>query len=195
MSDEAMTMQDEEKTEEPVKTYTEAEVKDMLQRETDRRVNPIAQQLKEMRDMVKALESKNIEAMDETERKRYEIEKRDKELSEREAAIRASERRRLAVEEAAKRGWTVDAATAIEADDPAEIVTRADIIATVARAIADKEISERLAKTGGVPGIIGNTSTEHVGKITAEQLKGMKPEEIAKLYKEGKLAHLMTGEQ
>lgn len=177
----------------PAKTFTEAEVKDMLQREGDRRVNPIAQELKALREQVKALESKNVEAMDETERKRYEIEKRDKELAEREAAIRAAERRRIAVEVAAKKGWPIDAANAIEADTPEDIEAKAEVIALVARAIADKEVQERIAKTGGVPGIVGATGSTVKGKITSEQLASMKPEEIAAAFKAGELTHLMGG--
>ena len=179
----------------PVKMYTEAEVKDMLQREGDRRVNPIAHELKALREQVKALESKNVEAMDETERKRYEIEKRDKELAEREAAIRAAERRRMAVETAARRGWPVDAAGAIEADTQEDIEARAEVIALVARSIADKEVQDRIAKTGGVPGIVGATGSTVKGKITAEQLATMKPEEIAAAFKAGELSHLMGGQK
>lgn len=70
------------------KTYTQAEVDDLLQKETDRRVTSA---------LKKQSESLKLESMDTQEKANYEIEQKEKELAQREKALALNEQKLSAI--------------------------------------------------------------------------------------------------
>ena len=173
----------------PEKTYTQAELDAAIQREADRRVAPVANQLTQVRESLKALEQQRVEQMTAAERQKWELEQQAKAIAAEKEALAVEKRQRMALEEIAKRSWPKEAAQAIEADSPEGVAARADVIDKIARAIADVTVHARLAATGGVPNSVGATTDTGV-LITKEQLATMSSEAIAKAYAEGKLKHL-----
>ena len=85
----------EESSEPTPKTYTEAEVKELLHKEGDRRVSE-AQKKFERKQADREREAAKLSRMDEVERERYENEKRAAELDAREAKLRCDENRAAA---------------------------------------------------------------------------------------------------
>jgi hypothetical protein len=85
----------EQDSEPTPKTYTEAEVKELLQKEGDRRVTE-AQKKFERKQADREREAAKLSRMDDIERERYENEKRAAELDEREAKLRRDENRAAA---------------------------------------------------------------------------------------------------
>ena len=85
----------EQNSEPTPKTYTEAEVKELLQREGDRRVSEALKKA-ERKQADKEREAAKLSRMDDIERERYENEKRAAELDAREAKLRCDENRAAA---------------------------------------------------------------------------------------------------
>lgn len=172
-----------------VKTYTQAELDAAIQREADRRVAPVANQLTQMRESMKELEQQRVEQMTAAERQKWELEQQAKAIAVEKEALAVEKRQRMALEEVAKRSWPKEAAAAIEADSPEGVAAKAEVISKIAQAIADVTVQARLSATGGVPKSVGATTDTGV-LITKEQLAQMDSAAIAKAYTEGKLKHL-----
>lgn len=171
------------------KTYTQAELDAAIQREADRRVAPVANQLTQVRESLKQLEQQRVEQMTAAERQKWELEQQAKAIAADKEALAVEKRQRMALEEVAKRSWPKEAATAIEADSPEGVTAKAEVISKIAQAIADVVVQARLSATGGVPKSVGATTDTGV-LITKEQLATMDSAAIAKAYTEGKLKHL-----
>lgn len=110
------------------KTYTEDEVKMMLQKEGDRRVNPISQELKRFKT---ELEEVKKQSMTEAQRKQYDAEqerlKYESELNETQQKLA----KYTTLAELNRRGWSEDMMEFCLSSDESEVASRAGKLQTL----------------------------------------------------------------
>lgn len=148
------------------KTYTEAEVQDMLQRETDRRVSSaLKKQKKEMEQHM--AEAEKLKEMDENQRREYEYNQKLEQLEKREKDFAIAQNKLEAAKVMSNRGLPVEFVDYIVAED-AE--TMLDNITTFEKAFKSAVADAVAKKIGtGVP------------KVGAIKQTGMTKEDFSKL--------------
>lgn len=157
---------------EETKTYTEEEVRELLQRETDRRVSSALK--KQEKDYQKKM---SLAQLDERERANAEKDMRIQELQEKLAAFEIEKNRSELKSILASRGLSAQFADLIQiTDDMDESQQRIDTLDKLFKAAVADEVKKRLATSSPVVGT-GDNNT-----ITKDKFHSMDLSQRMKLY-------------
>lgn len=165
-------LENEGQQENETKTYTEEEVRELLQRETDRRVSSALK--KQEKDYQKKM---SLAQLDERERANAEKDMRIAELQEKLAAFEIEKNRSELKSILASRGLSAQFADLIQiTDDMDESQQRIDTLDKLFKAAVADEVKKRLATSSPVVGT-GDNNT-----ITKEKFHSLSLSERNRLY-------------
>lgn len=158
------------------KTYTEAEVQEMLQRETDRRVSSALKKQQQSFEN-KMAEADKLRGMDEAQRKDYEYEKKVQELEQREKEFNLAQNKLEASKVLANRGLPVEFVDYIVADDADTMMENITTFEKAFKSAVADEVARRIA----TPTPKGSTATQT--GLTKDQFKKMNIAQQAEIYR------------
>lgn len=164
-------LENEGQQENETKTYTEEEVRELLQRETDRRVSSALK--KQEKDYQKKM---SLAQLDERERANAEKDMRIQELTEKLAAFEVEKNKSELKSVLAARGLSAQFADIVQiTDDLEESQQRIDTLDKLFREAVAAEVKKRLATSSPVVGTGDNT-------ITKEKFHSLSLSERNRLY-------------
>lgn len=156
------------------KTYTEAEVQALLQKESDRRVSE-ALKKQERKNAEKVKEAEKLAKMNEAEKFQYELEQREKAIEEKEKALALAENKNEASKILAEKGLSLDLVQFVVAETADDMNANISLLDKAFKASVKAEVEKRLG--GKSPKGTGDNGT-----ITKEQFKAMSIREQQELY-------------
>lgn len=159
------------------KTYTQAEVDELLQREGDRRVTE-AMKKAEKKNQAKIKEAQKLAKMDEEQKYAYELEQREKAIEAKERELAVAENKAEASRILADRGISVSLVDMVVAEDADEMMDKINTLDSAFKASVKAEVEKRLASKTPKKNLPLGTS------ITKEQFKAMPLSQQAQLYRE-----------
>ena len=165
-----------ETNENEIKTYTEQEVAELLQREGDRRVtSALKKQQKQFES--KIAEAEKLRGMDEAQRQQYEFEQRVKELEAREKEFNLAQNKLEASKVLANRNLPVEFVDYIVAEDADTMLENINIFEKAFKAAVADAGSKKIASPTPKSGSVKQTG------ITKEEFKKMNLAQQAEIYK------------
>ena len=165
-----------ETNENEIKTYTEQEVAELLQREGDRRVtSALKKQQKQFES--KIAEAEKLRGMDEAQRQQYEFEQRVKELEAREKEFNLAQNKLEASKVLANRNLPVEFVDYIVAEDADTMLENINIFEKAFKAAVADAVNKKIASTTTKSGSVKQTG------ITKEEFKKMNLAQQAEIYK------------
>lgn len=177
ISNETNTGTDTTVTENQVeKTYTEKDVMELLQRETDRRVTA-ALKKQQASFETKMAEAEKLRSMDESQRKDYEYNQKVAELEQREKEFNLAQNKLEASKVLANRGLPVAFVDYIVADDADTMLDNINTFEKAFKAAVADAVSKKLASPTPK-----SSSVKQTG-ITKEEFQKMNLAQQAEIYK------------
>lgn len=171
------TVETTEVQETEVKTYTQEEVKALLQRETDKRVTSALKTQQKKYEKQLSLSKLDDDAREKAE-KDARIQELEEMLRDRDIANNKSELKSVL----SARGLSAEFADIITiTDDIEESQAKIDVLDKLFKAAVKAEVEKRLAATGGTPK--GASTTGLSGDVTKDSFRKMSLSEQAALYK------------
>lgn len=167
----------ENKTENTPKTYTQEEVDDLLQRETDRRVSSALKKA-ELKNAEKLKEAQRLAQMNEKEKYEYELNQREQAIALKERELALMENKNEASKILAEKGISLSLVDFVVAESAEDMKSNIDLLDKAFKASVKAEVEKRLS--GGTPKK-GLPLDEH---MTAEKFKNLTTQELTRLYKE-----------
>lgn len=165
-----------ETNENEIKTYTEQEVAELLQREGDRRVtSALKKQQKQFES--KIAEAEKLRGMDEAQRQQYEFEQRVKELEAREKEFNLAQNKLEASKVLANRNLPVEFVDYIVAEDADTMLENINIFEKAFKAAVADAVNKKIASPIPKSGSVKQTG------ITKEEFKKMNLAQQAEIYK------------
>lgn len=165
-----------ETNENEIKTYTEQEVAELLQREGDRRVtSALKKQQKQFES--KIAEAEKLRGMDEAQRQQYEFEQKVKELEEREKEFNLAQNKLEASKVLANRGLPVEFVDYIVAEDADTMLENINVFEKAFKAAVADAVNKKIASPTPKSGSVKQTG------ITKEEFKKMNLAQQAEIYK------------
>lgn len=131
---------------ETAKTYTEKEVMDMLQRETDRRVTA-ALEKQQRKNEAKIAEAQKLAAMNESEKFQYQLEQREKAIEEKERALAMMENKNEASKILSERGISLSLVDFVVAEDADTMKANIDLLDRAFKASVKAEVEKRIGSS------------------------------------------------
>ena len=171
------TVETEQGQETEIKTYTQEEVNDLLQREVDRRITSALKKQAEKFNKEKA-EYEKLRDMDEKQRAEYEFNKRVEEFELKEKEFNLIQNKLSASKDLAERGLPVGFVDYIVAEDADTMMDNITTFEREWKAAINDAITTRLASSGK-PGSKANTQTG----MTKEEFRKMSVSQQAELYR------------
>ena len=163
-----------ETNENEIKTYTEQEVAELLQREGDRRVtSALKKQQKQFES--KIAEAEKLRGMDEAQRQQYEFEQKVKELEAREKEFNLAQNKASKV--LANRNLPVEFVDYIVAEDADTMLENINIFEKAFKAAVADAVNKKIASPTPKSGSVKQTG------ITKEEFKKMNLAQQAEIYK------------
>lgn len=126
------------------KTYTESEVAEMLQRETDRRVTA-ALKKQQAQFKTELAEAEKLRGMDEAQRKDYEYNQKVAELEQREREFNLAQNKLEASKVLANRGLPIEFVDYIVADDADTMLENINVFDKAFKAAVADAVSKKIA--------------------------------------------------
>ena len=166
----------EQVTENQEKTYTEAEVQAMLQREGDKRVSGARKKWQAELD-TKLAEAEKLRNMDETQRKEYEYEQKVKEFEEKERQFNLTQNKVEAAKVLSNRGLPVEFVDYIVAEDAETMMENINTFETAFKAAVADAVSKKIASPTPK-----DSSVKQTG-LTQEEFLKMNTAQRAELYR------------
>ena len=158
------------------KTYTEKDVMELLQRETDRRVTA-ALKKQQASFETKMAEAEKLRSMDESQRKDYEYNQKVAELEQREKEFNLAQNKLEASKVLANRGLPVAFVDYIVADDADTMLDNINTFEKAFKAAVADAVSKKLASPTPK-----SSSVKQTG-ITKEEFQKMNLAQQAEIYK------------
>ena len=159
-----------------IKTYTEQEVAELLQREGDRRVtSALKKQQKQFES--KIAEAEKLRGMDEAQRQQYEFEQKVKELEAREKEFNLAQNKLEASKVLANRNLPVEFVDYIVAEDADTMLENINIFEKAFKAAVADAVNKKIASPTPKSGSVKQTG------ITKEEFKKMNLAQQAEIYK------------
>ena len=158
-----------------VKTYTQAEVDELLQKETDRRVSS-ALKKQELKNAEKLRESEKLARMSETEKYTYELEQREKAIAEKERQLALAENKNEASKILADKGISLSLVDFVVADDAETMNDRINLLDKAFKASVKAEVEKRLGSNAPKKNLPPDDT------ITKESFRKMSLKEQQELY-------------
>lgn len=134
-----------EATEAP-KTFTEEEVAQLLQRETDKRVSQ-AMKKAERKTTERIKEAEKLAKMNEEQRFQYELEQREKAIAEKERELSLAENKATASAILADRGISTKLIDMVVAEDADKMMDCINVLETAFKESVKAEVEKRLASS------------------------------------------------
>ena len=165
-----------ETNENEIKTYTEQEVAELLQREGDRRVtSALKKQQKQFES--KIAEAEKLRGMDEAQRQQYEFEQKVKELEAREKEFNLAQNKLEASKVLANRNLPVEFVDYIVAEDADTMLENINVFEKAFKAAVADAVNKKIASPTPKSGSVKQTG------ITKEEFKKMNLAQQAEIYK------------
>lgn len=158
------------------KTYTEQELQDFLQRETDRRVTA-ALKKQQASFETKMAEAEKLRNMDEAQRKDYEYNQKVAELEQRERDFNLAQNKLEASKVLANRGLPIEFVEYVVADDADAMLENINTFDKAFKSAVADAVSRQLASPTPKSGSVKQTG------LTKEDFKKMNLAQQAELYK------------
>lgn len=158
------------------KTYTEQELQDFLQRETDRRVTA-ALKKQQASFETKMAEAEKLRNMDEAQRKDYEYNQKVAELEQREKDFNLAQNKLEASKVLANRGLPIEFVEYVVADDADAMLENINTFDKAFKSAVADAVSRQLASPTPKSGSVKQTG------LTKEEFKKMNLAQQAELYK------------
>lgn len=165
-------------TEETVteKTFTQAEVDEMLQRETDRRVTAALQKA-EKKNAEKIKEAQKLAQMNEQQKYEYELEQREAAIAQKEKALALAENKAEAAKILAEKGLSAELVNFVVAESADDMNANILLLDKAFKASVKAEVEKRLGSSTPKK----NLPLEDT--ITKERFQKMSLKEMAELQK------------
>lgn len=141
--EETKTIETQIEGQEEVKTYTQEEVNELLQKETDRRVSS-ALKKQEEKNNAKLREAQKLAQMNEQEKFVYELEQREKAIQEKERALTLAENKNEASKILAEKGISLDLVDFVVAEDAETMNTNISLLEKAFKQSVKVEVEKRL---------------------------------------------------
>lgn len=158
------------------KTYTEAEVQELLQKESDRRVSE-AMKKAERKTQAKIKEAEKLAKMNDEERFQHELEAREKAIEEKERQLALAENKAQASSILAEKGLSAKLVDMVVAEDADTMMDNINLLDSAFKASVKAEVEKRLSSTTPKK----NLSID--GTINKEQFRKMPLSQQAEIYK------------
>ena len=143
MADETIKTETLEETEGQAKTYTQEEVDELLQRETDRRVSSALKKA-EAKNAEKMKEAEKLAKMNEAEKYEYELSQREKAILEKERELTLAENKNEASKILAEKGISLRLVDFVVADDAETMNANISLLEKEFKASVKAEVEKRL---------------------------------------------------
>ena len=131
---------------ETAKTYTEKEVMDMLQRETDRRVTAALEQ-QQRKNEAKIAEAQKLAEMNESEKFQYKLEQREKAIEEKERALAMMENKNEASKILSERGISLSLVDFVVAEDADTMKANIDLLDRAFKSSVKAEVEKLIGSS------------------------------------------------
>lgn len=178
--DEATNQNQETQTQETQettpRTYTEEEVRELLQKEGDKRVSE-AMKKAERKSQAKIKEATKLAQMNEEQKFQYELEQREKAIEAKEKELALAENKATASQVLADRGLSAKLVDMVVAEDADEMMDNINLLDSAFKASVKAEVEKRLASKTPKKNLPLDTH------ITQEQFRAMPLSQQAELYK------------
>ena len=161
---------------ETTKTYTESEVAEMLQRETDRRVTA-ALKKQQAQSKTELAEAEKLRGMDEAQRKDYEYNQKVAELEKREREFNLAQNKLEASKVLANRGLPIEFVDYIVADDADTMLENINVFDKAFKAAVADAVSKKIASPTPK-----NGSVQQKG-LSRDEFKKLSLSQQAELYR------------
>lgn len=158
------------------KTYTESEVMEMLQRETDRRVTA-ALKKQQAQFKTELAEAEKLRGMDEAQRKDYEYNQKVAELEQREREFNLAQNKLEASKVLANRGLPIEFVDYIVADDADTMLENINVFDKAFKAAVADAVSKKIAAPTPK-----NGSVQQKG-LSRDEFKKLSLSQQAELYR------------
>ena len=158
------------------KTYTESEVAEMLQRETDRRVTA-ALKKQQAQFKTELAEAEKLRGMDEAQRKDYEYNQKVAELEQREREFNLAQNKLEASKVLANRGLPIEFVDYIVADDADTMLENINVFDKALKAAVADAVSKKIASPTPK-----NGSVQQKG-LSRDEFKKLSLSQQAELYR------------
>lgn len=159
------------------KTYTEEEVQELLQRETDRRVTSALKKAEE-KNIAKIKEAEKLAAMNEADKFQYQLEQREKAIEEKEKALALAENKATATTILAEKGLSPILVDFIVAEDADTMDSNIKILERAFKESVKMEVEKRLGSNAPKKGLPLEQT------LTKDMFRKMSLSEQSKLYNE-----------
>ena len=156
------------------KTYTQAEVDELLQREVDRRITS-ALKKQEVKNQKKLKEAEKLAAMSEQDKLKYELEQRELAIEEKERALALAENKTEASKILNERGIDLALVDFIVAEDADTMMANIDLLDKAFKKSVKAEVEKRLSGSAPKKGLPREAA------ITKEQFNKMSYSELIEL--------------
>lgn len=158
------------------KTYTETEVREMLQREADRRVSSALKKQQKAFDE-KMAEADKLRNMDEDQRKNYEYEQKVKELEEREKEFTLTQNKLEATKVLINRGLPVEFVDYVVAEDADTMLENINTFDKMFTSAVNDAVSKKISTPSPKSGSARQTG------LTKDDFKNMTVAQQAEIYR------------
>lgn len=158
------------------KTYTEEEVRKLLQQEGDRRVSQALKKQKAELDKQQA-EADKLREMDENQRREYEFNKKVEELEQKEREFTIAQNKLEASKVMANRGLPVEFVDYIVAEDAETMMANIDAFDKAFKAAVADAVAKRIAQPTPKAG------SAQQGGMTKEQFRKLNLAQQAEIYR------------
>lgn len=187
MNEETTAQEATESTQETPKTYTEEEVRELIQKEGDRRVTE-AMKKAERKTAAKVKEAEKLGRMNEEQKYQYELEQREKAIEAKERELALAENKAQASAILADRGLSTKLVDFIVAEDADMMMDNINTLDSAFKASVKAEVEKRLASKTPKKNLPLDST------ITREQFKAMPLSQQAAIYKDNpELYHKLAG--
>lgn len=159
------------------RTYTEEEVRELLQKEGDKRVSE-AMKKAERKSAAKIKEATKLAQMNEEQKFQYELEQREKAIEAKEKELALAENKATASQVLADRGLSAKLVDMVVATDADEMMSNINLLDAAFKASVKSEVEKRLAS---------KTPKKNLpldSHVTKEQFRSMPLSQQAELYRQ-----------
>lgn len=162
------------------KTYTQAEVDEMLQKEADRRVSA-ALQKQEKKNAEKMREAQKLAQMNEAEKFQYELEQREKAIVEKEKALALAENKNEASKILAEKGISLALVDFVVAEDAETMNANISLLVKAFNQSVKTEVEKRLGSSTPKKNL---PPDEAITKEAFKNMNALERNELAKVNPE-----------
>lgn len=160
------------------KLFTQEEVNELLQKETDRRVSS-ALKKQEEKNNAKLREAQKLAQMNEQEKYQYELEQREKAIIEKEKALALAENKNEASKILAEKGLSLELVEFVVAEDAETMNANITLLEKAFKASVKQEVEKRLTSSSPKKNLPLDNGT-----MTKEKFNSLSLKDLAQLQRD-----------